>query len=518
MATTDGDLSGLFSGGSRLLATVDLSASEDEDSDTGDEEADSGIESEDEAGEESFDDESAAEDEAESGDDENAEEAVETENESEEEIEAELDVSLLEAEPLYEFDYNGCHICTYLNYSLIYDGDDVILRNMQLFVKDGQLFALNAPDEIVPGSILIDTYQGATYMTVLRNDGVLVDLMDEINYPDDFVNRNIKNISNNLYSDLTYVQVEYEDGSIILFNYLTGGIISETEGDGSAEGSDGTDFWSYLTGFFRDKYETAYAEVTGAYRNAVEMKDYISSLDWRNLFGGNSSEGLTDGDAERDGATANLADSNEQENAEGADLTGSAESGEDDELSMALTAEAGSLAVDGDGTEDEVLTEEEDSLYASDEESETVDGEQAGSASESAIDDYIEGVMADSESGEESAPSGFTSTDEPESAEGEGADAEAGEEISTGGGDTAEESASLTDEEAVTSDEAAEEEEAEGTASGADESEEAEGSASSDSTFSDDIIIAYDADANGYALYAANDLLSGSSGDVVSVD
>lgn len=50
-----------------------------------------------------------------------------------------FDESLLKADPLYEFDYKGLHICTYVTYSLIFDEDQVTVRNMQLFVKNDRL-------------------------------------------------------------------------------------------------------------------------------------------------------------------------------------------------------------------------------------------------------------------------------------------------------------------------------------------------------------------------------------------
>ena len=194
-----------------------------------------------------------------------------------------FDESLLDAEPLYQFDYKDYHICTYLTYSLIFDGDQVTVRNMQLFVKNGQLFALNAPDEVVPGSVLIDTYQGHTYMTVVTQDGKMVDLMDEINYPEDFQNRDIRAISTNLFSDLTFVQVEYENGTIETFNYLTGAVISVEEGGEEGTSSE-MDFFSYIMAFFRDKFDTAYAEVSNAYQNAVSMQDFLSTQSWKDWF------------------------------------------------------------------------------------------------------------------------------------------------------------------------------------------------------------------------------------------
>ncbi len=430
----------------------------------------------------------------------------------------EFDASLLEADPLYEFDYGGYHICTYLNYTLIYDEDgDVTLRNMQLFVKNGQLFALNAPEEIVPGCIIIDTYQGNTYMTVLRNDGVMVDLMDELNYPDDFRNYSIKNISDNLYSDLTYVQVEYEDGSIVTFNYLTGSVVFETEAEDS-DGSGTMSFWEYLSTFFRSRFDSAYAEISGAYANAKELKDYLSELPWRSLFAGNEDADNVDGDAEGEEALT-VADALEADESTASEKSSAdASSDETGDILTSLTDSDAEGVDSDDGTVTdgtlETLSGADGSEGSESEETE----EESTVATEGDVDSYIEGVMAVSEdvdsslsgsttSEEEGAASDDTAADESESADIGLIDGEADSED----GPDADSSAAET--EAGTESGLTEEETAK-----ADASESADSDTEEDSAFDDEIIIAYDADANGYALYAANDLLTGSSGTVASVD
>ncbi|MCD8098749.1 MAG: hypothetical protein LUE31_12180 [Lachnospiraceae bacterium] len=365
------------------------------------------------------------------------------------------------------------------------------LRNMQLFVKDGQLFALNAPDDIVPGSILIDTYQGNTYMTVLRDDGQLVDLMDEINYPDDFVNRNIKNISSNLYSDLTYVQVEYEDGAIVIFNYLTGSVIFEQEGEES-EGTDVLgDFWSFLTGFFQDKLDTAYAEVTNAYQNAVTMKDFLSTQLWRDWFASEeTSDEYVDGDAED--STMSLASDSEEEETGGEYVDGDADEstvlGVSDVESADGTGSSGS-----DGTEATIIGsipvyEGEDVTASDSEESEDAAADESG-ATGSAADgegDAQDGVSAVSESG--TTGSATESADSADAETSEAQEESADETVAAYVGESAQEAA--------------------------EETAASEGGAS----IEDALIIAYDSNANGYAVYSTSDLLSKSDETLVSVD
>ncbi|MCD8198414.1 MAG: hypothetical protein LUE24_14850 [Lachnospiraceae bacterium] len=457
---------------------------------------------------------------------------------ADDETESDFDESLLDAEPLFEFDYGSYHICTYVTYSLIFDEDgNVTQRNMQLFVKNGQLFALNAPDEVVPGCVIIDTYLTNTYMTVLRNDGVMVDLMDELNYPDDFTNRGIKNLSHNMYSDLSCVLVEYEDGSVISFNYLTGSVLYELEAD-AEESTYTSSFWSYISSFFRGKLDAAYADVSAAYANAKELKDYLSDLPWKNWFTANSSGEYVDGEAEGGETAASLASESGETDAE---ADSDAEAGEGD--SAALTGEAASTATSGTDSDagtgvDAALTGDGTSLTSVG----TADsGTEATGDESTALTDEELSVASVSIDGDTEAAAGESAalTDEEALAAsaGTGIDGEAGTvDSSVLTGEEAEETGVETDSasgtavggsSALTGDESAVEETAADAAVTSDEALESIGTAGeSENTadtagtyaLEDELIIAYDADANGYALYAASDLLTGSSGAVMSVD
>lgn len=396
-------------------------------------------------------------------------------------VEPEFDEGLLTAEPLYEFDYKGYHICTYLTYSLIFDEDQVTVRNMQLFVKNGQLFALNAPDEVVPGGILIDSYQGHTYMTVLTRDGKMTDLMDAINYPENFVNRNIKNIGSNLYSDLTYVQVEYEDGGIITFNYLTGGVVYSEEGGGEEGDENGQeDFLSFIMGFFRDKLNTAYAEVSSAYQNALAMQDYLSTQPWRDWF-------VQDGQSYEDGMA---------EDKEGQDNLNPFESRDGGLLSDENETNEDVLPV----TEPELTEPEQAGAEALQEAGTSGQGVSGGT------EDILEGTLPENPEGDasEHLAGGMTEgIPEGETEEIPGAESQSeqfvGEPDSQASGSGPAEN---SDEGEVTFE----------------EGEAAVQKPETGGALADELIIAYDADAKGYAVYSAGDLLTQEEEQLVSVD
>ena len=145
-----------------------------------------------------------------------------------------------EERPEQTSEYNNKTIQTYSTYSLITAEDgSKVTRNAKLYVKDNTLYAIpsvvsaNEESEVIPvaNNLIIDSYNGKEYETVLGSDGKLYDLKEPITYPEDFVNSDIESIGNNLNSDVKEVEVTYRNGDRIKFNYQTGEVISSTEAD-----------------------------------------------------------------------------------------------------------------------------------------------------------------------------------------------------------------------------------------------------------------------------------------------
>ena len=146
----------------------------------------------------------------------------------------------------YTFNYEGKIIRTYETYSEIIaeDGSKVVRQGIQLYVKDGKLYALpitlkfnSEIIKLVENNFIIDSYNGKEYETVLSEDGRLYDLKDKINYPESFVNEGIVSIGNNLTSESEYeIEIIYKNGDKLRFNYQTGEIISSINGKSSKIG------------------------------------------------------------------------------------------------------------------------------------------------------------------------------------------------------------------------------------------------------------------------------------------
>ena len=138
----------------------------------------------------------------------------------------------------YNFNYNKKTINTYETYSEIIaeDGSRVIRKGIRLYAKNGKLYALlisldEKGDivEFVEGNFIIDSYNGKEYETVLGTDGKIYDLKEPITYPENFVNKDIESVGNNLNSDEKDIEVTYKNGNKLKFNYQTGEVIFSTE-------------------------------------------------------------------------------------------------------------------------------------------------------------------------------------------------------------------------------------------------------------------------------------------------
>ena len=153
------------------------------------------------------------------------------------------------------FKYGNKTIKTYETYSEIIAEDEssIVREGIRLYVKTGKLYALpvelslgNSIIKLVENNFIIDSYNGKEYETVLGEDGKLYDLKEPLNYPENFVNKDINSIGNNLNNasvdnsenmdneevignNLHEIEVIYKNGDKVIFNYQTGKVIYSIE-------------------------------------------------------------------------------------------------------------------------------------------------------------------------------------------------------------------------------------------------------------------------------------------------
>ena len=173
---------------------------------------------------------------------------------------------------------------TYNTYSVITAEDgSKATRNAKLYVKDNNLYAIPVvinvgqernSEEIVSvaNNLIIDSFNGKEYETVLGSDGKLYDLKEPITYPKNFMNENIERIGNNLNSDVKEVEVTYRNGDKIKFNYQTGEVVSSSK----AEDTEKTGLFDYLKEKIYKIGDTSASEVsqeiTTKYEESKELQ------------------------------------------------------------------------------------------------------------------------------------------------------------------------------------------------------------------------------------------------------
>ncbi len=127
--------------------------------------------------------------------------------------------------PLHTYDYKGSTIEVYGTYSMI-DGS----VKLQIYnIRNGQLSAIANNVDMKIGNSIIDNYNDKEYQTVLTTDGNLVDLKEQLQYPNNFLTSNIKQIVQNTDAESPEMVVLYNTGKVIVFNYVTGNVIYEND-------------------------------------------------------------------------------------------------------------------------------------------------------------------------------------------------------------------------------------------------------------------------------------------------
>ena len=186
-------------------------------------------------------------------------------------------------EPEQTFEYLNKEIQTYSTYSVITaENGSKVTRNAKLYVKDNNLYAIpsvlnvNDETEVVPiaNNLILDSYNGKEYETVLVSDGKMYDLKESITYPENFVNEDIESIGNNLNSAEKEVEVTYKNGDKVKFNYQTGEIISSKESDTSDE----VGLFDYLVkkiSEIGDSNSDVSQEIVSKYEESKELQDKL---------------------------------------------------------------------------------------------------------------------------------------------------------------------------------------------------------------------------------------------------
>ncbi len=296
-----------------------------------------------------------------------------------------------EDNPLWTFKYGSIDIKTYAKFSAIESEYDTINRNAQIFVLNEQLFAVDGSLETRKTDILIYKLNGVQYQTVLGNDGMMVDMMqDDWNIPEDVDNQAIVRMSNTLNASVPYVLVEYNNGGIIGYNYATGDILF----DNSIEKE--VSLLDYAVEFFGEKKDSQYANISNTYSANANLSEMIhSAADLEKIVGNSSGELVTDNSTgENTGSTVGaqaMADANNAQAGEGVQGSSDALNGQgsnEDDFAGVKDDEEGTF-VSTQETEPENATENEST--SSETSTEIVEDENTKDSDDTNVDNTEEG-------------------------------------------------------------------------------------------------------------------------------
>lgn len=190
-----------------------------------------------------------------------------------------------------QYNYEGRAIEVYGKYSMV----DGIEKSQIYIVKNGQISVIdgNLEKEIIPE--IVDNYNEKEYQTILGNNGIMYDLKEKLQYPENFVNENIKQIDINENEEKKEVIVLYNSGKVIVFNYMTGTEIYNNNA------ISGINLFSFVINSFSNlntTYNSMYNNLYQDYEKSNVLKQElisnpIETID--KLGNNNSSSGLSSG-------------------------------------------------------------------------------------------------------------------------------------------------------------------------------------------------------------------------------
>lgn len=162
--------------------------------------------------------------------------------------------------PMQSFGYDGYRIETYAKFAEVLSGDVVQKEAQILKGYTGNVGFVDGSMENIKDSLLLYTKDGSDYQTILGVDGIMIDMFqgDDINAPEGFKRSGIVYMTNNLNCSVPFVLVEYSNGGVVGYNYMTGEYLF----DHSV--TNDTDLLDYIKVYF-DGDKSMYAQVNNSY-------------------------------------------------------------------------------------------------------------------------------------------------------------------------------------------------------------------------------------------------------------
>ena len=130
-----------------------------------------------------------------------------------------------QAKPLSTYSYKENNIEVFGTYSKVNGNIKLQIYN----VRNGKLSAISTNVNMKVDNSIIDSYNNKEYQTILTTEGEIMDIKEKLKYPENLLNRNIKQITQNTDTEKTEIMVMYNTGKVVIFNYVTGDIIYDNQ-------------------------------------------------------------------------------------------------------------------------------------------------------------------------------------------------------------------------------------------------------------------------------------------------
>jgi hypothetical protein len=187
------------------------------------------------------------------------------------------------AKPIHSFEFDDYKLETFLNYSIV----NMVTRDgLRLYIKNSNLSAISSTLPVIADSIILDSYNGNEYKTVLYSDGMITDMTDcMIVLPKGFDNKDIRYMTNNLNSTSHILLVRYDDGAVAGFNYITGEQLGIDSPRGTATKLNNPD------GIADRNVNGSSANFKSSYIDALEFGENLTASGWAEVNGVNADSG-----------------------------------------------------------------------------------------------------------------------------------------------------------------------------------------------------------------------------------
>lgn len=167
----------------------------------------------------------------------------------------------INTKPLETYILDDVNIERYGTYSLV-DGE---LRNDLYYVRDNKLSILSGELDMKIDNAIVDYVNSKEYQVVL-DTGMLVNIKEDLKYPNTILNSDIKELTTNTNKDIKQAMIIYENGKVLTFDYSTGEKESEYEVEG--EEKEKISLGDYIKSKFKETLTLA----------AESDKDYLQSV------------------------------------------------------------------------------------------------------------------------------------------------------------------------------------------------------------------------------------------------